>query len=158
MTVLSGRTLSALNKRGAPIVRPFNERTRSHGMTYGVGPAGYDIRIREKMRLDSGQFRLGSSIERFNMPDDVIGFVYDKSTWARRGLSLFNTVIEPGWEGFLTLELINHGREALWIDDGMPIAQIVFHYLDEEAVPYEGKYQNQPALPIPAIHEVAYEV
>ena len=85
------------------------------------------------------------------MPADVIAFVHDKSTWARRGLAAQNTVIEPGWSGFLTLELTNHGHETLSLRAGMPIAQVVFHRLMEPTdAPYSGRYQDQAEGPQPA--------
>lgn len=88
------------------------------------------------------------------MPDDVVAFVHDKSTWARRGLSLFNTVIEPGWNGFLTLELVNNSNKELFISEGSPIAQIIFMRMEEAAEkPYTGKYQNQKRGPQEARHE-----
>jgi dCTP deaminase len=90
------------------------------------------------------------------MPPDVIGFVHDKSSWARKGLAVQNTVIEPGWRGYLTLELTNHGRDALEITEGDPIAQIVFHYLDAlTEQPYVGKYQDQGYGPQRAIEETS---
>ena len=55
------------------------------------------------------------------MPRDMVGVVHDKSTWARRGLSVFNTVIEPGWRGKLTLELVYHGGQDLLIPAGSGI-------------------------------------
>lgn len=77
------------------------------------------------------------------MPDDVVGIVHDKSTLARRGLALQNTVIEPGWRGFLTLEISNHGTEPVTLTAGTPIAQVLFHRLDHLAAnPYNGKYQD----------------
>lgn len=97
-----------------------------------------------------GRFVIASAIEEFAMPDNLVGIVHDKSTWARRGLSVFNTVIEPGWCGFLTLELVYHGQEELHIPAGAGIAQVIFH---EVAVPaqYRGKYQNQADQPVEAI-------
>lgn len=150
MTVLSGQTISRLR-----FITPFAFRTRHAGMTYGVGPAGYDVRIAESHDLRAQEFALGSIVERIEMPTDVIGIVHDKSTWARRGLAVQNTVIEPGWRGYLTLELTNHGVSRLQIEAGMPIAQIVFHRLDEPtAFPYgDGKYQDQEAGPQPAKHD-----
>lgn len=125
-------------------VEPFSERAVANGMTYGVGPAGYDVRIRESLLLKPGAFALASTIERFSMHSDVIGFVHDKSTWARRGLTVQNTVIEPGWRGWLTLELTNHGYGDLMIEGGSPIAQVIFHLLPEATeTPYTGKYQDQ---------------
>lgn len=85
------------------------------------------------------------------MPIDLLGRVADKSTLARRGLAVQNTIIEPGWRGYLTLELSNHGRDAIEIVAGMPIAQIIFDVLDEPAErPYAGKYQDQRAGAVPA--------
>lgn len=130
-------------------IEPFVERTvHTNGMSYGLSHAGYDVRIAEDTYLRHGEFRLASTVEKFHMPNDIIAMVHDKSSWARRGLSLFNTVIEPGWFGYLTLELVNHGGVDLMIYQEDPIAQIVFMRLTEPTeVPYQGKYQNQAAGP-----------
>lgn len=139
-------------------VSPFCERTKFNGMTFGCGPAGYDIRIAEDIFLPGQSFVLASSLEWFRMPTDLLGIVHDKSTWARKGLALQNTVIEPGWSGYLTLELSNHTRSSIVIDAGSPIAQIIFHLLDEPTIypyPQDGKYQNQKAGAQPAIFEDA---
>lgn len=127
-------------------VTPFCERTKEFGMSYGLSAAGYDIRIAESLLLGPSDFILASSMEEFNMPNNVLAYVKDKSTWARQGLAVQNTVIEPGWRGFLTLELTNHFGSPIKIEKGMPIAQIVFHKLMEATEqPYDGKYQDQPA-------------
>ena len=134
------------------LISPFVERSSAYGMTYGLGPAGYDVRVAESLMLEPGTFSLASTIEYFEMPTDLIAFVHDKSTWARRGLSLFNTVIEPGWKGWLTLELTNHSDRSITLAAGMPIAQIIWHQLmDDTAQPYDGKYQNQKAGAQPAL-------
>lgn len=143
--------LSAQSIRKRQIISPFHERSVSHGMTYGLGPAGYDIRVAETLEILPGCFALASSIEHFDMPNDLLARVTDKSTWARRGLAVQNTVIEPGWRGFLTLELTNHGSRLITIQRGMPIAQILFERLDEPTeLPYRGRYQDQAAGPQPA--------
>jgi dCTP deaminase len=137
--ILSGQSI---RRRG--IFTPFAERTREHGMTYGVGPAGNDVRVGEELELPPGGFSLASTVEHFEMPNDVLGTVHDKSTWARMGLAAQTTVIEPGWRGHLTLELTNHGRDTLRIKAGSPIAQIILHLLDEPTeAAYSGKYQDQ---------------
>ena len=138
------------------------------GTSFGLGEAGYDIRIKQTVRFrnglvevfngsmsqrqsrTSGRFCLASAIEEFTMPDDLTGIVHDKSTWARKGLSVFNTVIEPGWNGFLTLELVYHGEDELIIPAGAGIAQVIFHKTAEHAH-YKGKYQNQEDKPVSAI-------
>jgi len=133
---------------------PMEDRQKVHGMTFGLGPAGYDIRVAEYVHLPPGAFRLASSVERFHMPNDLLGVVHDKSTWARLGVTVQNTVIEPGWKGYLTLELCNHGREDVEILMGSPIAQVIFHLLDQPTKrPYKGKYQNQAPGPQSAILE-----
>lgn len=135
-------------------ITPFHERTVHNGMSFGLSHAGYDVRIAQDMLLLSGEFALASTVEHFDIPNDLIAFVHDKSTWARHGLSLFNTVIEPGWRGFLTLELSYNGPLSLWIQAGDPIAQVVFMRLEEPTEsPYTGKYQNQHAGAVPAILE-----
>jgi len=136
------------------IFEPFHERSKADGMTFGLGPAGYDVRIAESVFLRPGDFVLASTVERFTMPPDILGIVHDKSTWARRGLACQNTCIEPGWKGHLTLELTNHGPNNLRIEPGSPIAQIILHRLEEPTeAPYAGKYDNQPARPVAAIFE-----
>lgn len=133
---------------------PIEPRTRAFGLTYGLGPAGYDIRIQQSLRLYPHEFRLASSYEQFRMPTNLLGIVHDKSTWARKGLCVQNTVIEPGWRGFLTLELTNHGRDIIDLQSRMPIAQIIFHLLDHDtSQPYEGKYQDQESGAHNAIFE-----
>ena len=153
--ILSGEKIQTLQ-----IMDPFYGRTRHEGMTFGCGPAGYDVRVEfdddgtlKEVELNPGQFLLASTIERFTMPVDVMGIVHDKSTWARRGLACQNTVIEPGWRGFLTLELTNHGTETLLLKRGMPIAQIIFHEVTVGSGKYTGKYQDQGRGPINPIFE-----
>ena len=138
------------------MVGPFNERTVANGMTFGLGPAGYDVRIKQRLTLMRGDFALASTIERFSMPTDVLAKVADKSSWARLGLAVQNTIIEPGWAGWLTLELTNHGHAPIDIEAGSPIAQIIFHQLLEPTeLQYSGKYQNQADRPVAAIVEAS---
>ena len=147
--IISAQTLRKLKP-----VSPFVERGICYGMSYGLSVAGYDIRLRDGIHLLPLGFSLASSLESFTMPANVLGVVHDKSTWARQGLAVQNTVLEPGWRGFLTLELTNHSEKALKILAGSPIAQIVFHFVDEPVESlYQGKYQDQDDRPVPAIFE-----
>lgn len=133
------------------LIEPFTERGVSNGMSYGLSCCGYDIRIDRGRVLRPGDFTLASTLERFNIHDDLMGHVADKSTWARQGLAVQNTILEPRWQGYLTLELSNHGQDTIVIYDGMPIAQIVFHKLMEPTEqPYAGKYQSQERGPVAA--------
>lgn len=149
----------------APIVNMAKGKEHAFGVSWGLGEAGYDIRIKQEIHFQRGhenrrivgidaeskygRFVLASAIEEFQMPDNLTGVVHDKSTWARRGLSVFNTVIEPGWKGFLTLELVYHGEDELIIPAGSGIAQVLFSLNSDKAV-YAGKYQNQEDKPVSA--------
>lgn len=148
-----------------PIKDMESTKINRHGVSHGLGEAGYDIRIKQRIEFsyhderriimvddvaqDGGRFVLASAIEEFHMPDNLVGIVHDKSTWARKGLSVFNTVIEPGFRGGLTLELVFHGSEELIIPAGAGIAQVVFHKTSDSAT-YNGKYQFQSTNPEPA--------
>ena len=164
MPVINGKTLLAK----APIREMIPHKLKAHGTSYGLVEAGYDIRIKQEIifrpgmamgptievdgQLEHGRFTMASAIEEFDMPTDLVGVVHDKSTWARQGLSVFNTVIEPGFKGGLTLELVFHGNEELIIPAGAGIAQVIFTSLAHDAR-YEGKYQNQSTDPTPAIFD-----
>lgn len=134
-----------------PIYPMIETKEKVHGVSYGMSEAGYDIRIKQNVTLHPfKRFSIASTIERFHMPYDLVAIVHDKSTWARRGLSVFNTVIEPGWKGYLTLELVYHGWKPLRIPAGSGIAQVIFHQTECHAH-YSGKYQDQPDEPVAAI-------
>lgn len=146
--ILSARTLETLRP-----LEPFVTRAVQNGKSYGLSVAGYDIRIAEAHKIEPRVFTLGSSLERFMMPTNVLGMVKDKSSWARDGLQVFNTVIEPGWEGYLTIELFNTGYKTLVLEPGDPIAQVIFEYTDWDTDGYDGKYQDQEAGPQVARYE-----
>lgn len=154
--ILSAQTLRARSSGPEPLLSPFIDRERVKGTSAGLSPAGYDLRLvlpddKEEHWLAPREFLLCATLERFHMPKDLLGLVHDKSTWARRGLSVFNTVIEPGWRGFLTLELVNHGQNSIHLQAGQGIAQVVFHLLDHptaEPYPDDAKYQDQGYGPV----------
>ena len=97
-----------------------------------------------------GKFVLGTTFEKFRMPDNVCGVVRDKSTLARLGLAVQNTILEPGWFGELTLEISNHGPNNILLVTGMPIAQVQFFRGEGPKEIYDGRYNDQlgPTLPI----------
>ena len=119
-------------------------RHEETGTTGGLSCCGYDLHLAQDVHLYRGSFALASVAEQLYLPINVVGIVHDKSTWARRGLAVQNTVAEPGWRGYLTLELTNHGLDPLHLPAGTPVAQVIFHFLDEATEqPYRGKYQDQ---------------
>lgn len=140
------------------IISPMVDRKLVHeksGTSYGLTECGYDIRVAEDVWLFLGRrFVLTYSMEKFRMPPDLMGRVLNKSTWARMGVDAsMTTNIEPGWVGFLTIELRYSRALPLLIPKGSGIAQIIFERIVEDAK-YNGKYQNQGAIPQPAILSV----
>ena len=139
------------------IITPFVEKTVTTvgggiEISRGASPAGYDLALayvdNDEWFIDPGGFKLVSALEYFNMPLNVMGVVHDKSTWARMGLAVQNTVIEPGWQGCLTLEITNHSKERIPLYYGVGICQVIFHRLERWAKQgYDGKYQHQGVLP-----------
>jgi dCTP deaminase len=137
------------------LITPFVERSVSpNGRSFGLSAASYDVRIDQDVIVPPHGFVLASTVERFHMPDDLAGTVRDKSSWARIGLAVQNTLLDPGWCGYLTIELSNHSGAEIVIARDEPIAQIVFELLDRPTEqPYNGKYQNQERGPQPARRE-----
>lgn len=138
-----------------PLIEPFHERTVAHGMTFGLSSCGYDVRIANALTMPPGECELAVTVERFHMPNDLMGMVFCKSSWARQFLNVGQgTALIPGWFGNLTIELYNASQDVIYIPAGAPIAQIMFVELSAATdQPYTGKYQNQGAEPQPAIVE-----
>lgn len=166
--IINGKSLLEI----APIENMLSHKIQANPTSYGLTECGYDIRLKQRVhfvngvvssydpnehhpdfvpKLDVGNFVLGSSIERFQMPSHLMGRVLNKSTWARKGLDAsMTTNIEPGWSGNLTIELVYHGSGELVIPAGAGICQIIFERILNTAQ-YEGKYQNQEDRPVDAI-------
>lgn len=149
-------------------------------VSYGLSSAGYDVRLgntflapqlqatdpHAEQRYDTidhdlgaplwlpaGHYVLGVTVERFAMPSNVVGVAVGKSTYARLGVIVNITPLEPGWCGYLTLEIHNASPRPVMVWPGEGIAQIMFHEISEPDVSYAdraGKYQDQPAQPVPA--------
>lgn len=132
----------------APIKNMLREKVRHNGVSHGPTECGYDIRVKQDVWLFPGRsFVLASSVEEFDMPNHLMGRVLNKSTWARRGVDAsMTTNIEPGWKGWLTLELCYRRWRPLFIPAGTGIAQVIFETLHQHAA-YQGKYQHQPNEP-----------
>jgi len=100
--------------------------------------------------LEPGQFLLGHSKETITMPDNLVGLCVGKSTYARCGILVNTTPIEPGWEGQVTIEInnLNSRRARIYIGEG--IAQVLFFRLNQApTLTYRdkvGKYQNQTGV------------
>src|ERR1700678_3685335 len=97
--------LSAQTIRKMRLIRPCLEAYRdAQGNSAGLSACGYDITILSGCGVDVTPhgFCLVGASEYFCLPNDVMGIVHDKSSLARRGIAVQNTVLEPGWRGYLT--------------------------------------------------------
>jgi dCTP deaminase len=158
----------------------------SKAISFGLTSYGYDIRIKDTFlifndlksgRIDPLNFSesdcliphegpycdipprsyiLAHTVEKFNMPADVIGRCVGKSTYARCGLIINVTPLEPSWSGHLTLELANATPCPLRVYANMGIGQIQFEKGLPAKVTYAnrpygaGKYQDQDDRPVTA--------
>ena len=153
--------LSDSQIRARGIISPCEERQQFRGRSFGLSACGYDVRFDldtidewanyrhvqttdgDGILLAPGQSVLLGTQELFHMPDNVVGLLKDKSTWARQGVLVSQGVLEPGWRGFASVLLFNVGTEDVPIIHGDPIAQVLFQITGEVDAPYNGKYQNQ---------------
>ena len=92
-----------------------------------------------------GQFVLATTMEYFELPDNLTAFVEGRSSLGRMGLFIQNAGwVDPGFKGEITLELYNANRCAIELNAGRRVGQLVFAEMDAAAEnPYRGKYQGQ---------------
>lgn len=85
--------------------------------------------------LHPGEFVLGSTFERVQLPNDLVARLEGKSSLGRLGLLIHSTAgyVDPGWDGNLTLELSNVANLPITLYDGMKIGQISFQRLSSPA-------------------------
>jgi dCTP deaminase len=110
-----------------------------------------EVRGEDPFILHPGEFVLGSTLERVRLPDDLVARLEGKSSLGRLGLLIHSTAgyVDPGWDGYLTLELSNVANLPITIYPGMKIGQISFFRLSTAAeTPYGSsrtgsKYQGQ---------------
>jgi len=110
-----------------------------------------EVKQGEPFILHPGEFVLGSTLERIATPEDMVARLEGKSSLGRLGLLIHSTAgyVDPGWDGYLTLELSNVANLPITIYPGMKIGQISFFMLTTPAeVPYgskstKSKYQGQ---------------
>ncbi len=105
--------------------------------------------VQDSIEIPANSMLLCRSLERFKIPRDILGVCLGKSTYARCGLIVNVTPLEPEWEGYLTIEVSNTTPVPVRIYANEGIAQLVFHQADHSdtcAISYKdkaGKYQHQ---------------
>jgi dCTP deaminase len=113
----------------------------------------WDTRVIDKngYEIPPHGFVLANSVERFNIPEDILAVCVGKSTYARCGLVVNVTPLEPGWNGFLTLEISNTTNFNVKIYANEGIAQLLFYKGERPLTTYAdraGKYQDQTNRPV----------
>ena len=154
-SILNDLQIIELCQGDKPMIIPF-EPKQCGKPSYGLGSFGYDLRLGTRFMvhrfgvntlLDPKKFPtelftvyetdshfdiaphanvLAESVETFDMPPDVTGIAFGKSTYARCGLLCNLTPVEAGWRGKLTLELANLSPLPIRLHVGQGIAQVVF--------------------------------
>lgn len=162
--ILSDKTLLKMLEEKSLIIEPL-EKTQ-------VQPASVDIRLGNTFSIveDSStgiinleneikyktitsdnyillpnQFVLATTMEYFDLPNDLTAFVEGRSSLGRMGLFIQNAGwVDPGFKGEITLELYNANRCGIELKAGRRVGQLVFAKMDDTALnPYNGKYQGQ---------------
>lgn len=151
---------------------------KGSAISYGVSSYGYDIRVANEFKIfhnayntiidpknmdersfvehigdecivPPNSFVLARSVEKIKVPENVLVVCVGKSTYARCGLNTLITPLEPGWEGYITLEFSSSTPSPIRIHANEGIAQLLFFESDERCeVSYAdkvGKYMNQGA-------------
>lgn len=167
------------------MIEPFVEAQKRDGMiSYGLSSYGYDARCSDEFKIFTNvdnaivdpkefssssfvdrqtdvcvippnSFALTRSVEYFRIPDDVLVICLGKSTYARCGLIVNVTPLEPGWEGHVTLEISNTTPLPAKVYANEGVAQFLFF---KGSTPCEvsyasrsGKYMGQRGVTLPRL-------
>ena len=183
MSVLSDKWIKKMALDG--MISPFEQKQIREGkISYGLSSFGYDARVSDEFKIFTNvnseivdpknfkpsnfvtkkvseciippnSFVLASTIERFKIPKDVLVICLGKSTYARCGIIVNVTPLEPGWEGHVTLEFSNTTPLPAKIYANEGVAQFIFLKGNERPeVSYsdrKGKYMGQSGVTLPKI-------
>ena len=167
------------------MINPFvSEQKRENCISFGLSSFGYDARVSDEFKIFTNvnsetvdpknfktssfvskkakecvippnSFVLASTVEYFKIPKDVLVICLGKSTYARCGIIVNVTPLEPGWEGHVTLEFSNTTPLPAKIYANEGAAQFIFLKGNEEpTITYEkrnGKYMKQVGVTLPKL-------
>ena len=184
MSVQSDKWIKKMAKEYG-MISPFEEeQIRGNKISYGVSSYGYDARVSNEFKIFTNvnseivdpknfkptnfitknsseciippnSFALASTIEHFKIPKDVLVICLGKSTYARCGIIVNVTPLEPGWEGHVTLEFSNTTPLPAKIYANEGVAQFIFLKGNEKPqVTYSdrnGKYMGQTGVTLPKV-------
>ena len=184
MSILSDRWIRKL-ALDEGMIKPFvGEQKRGNKISYGLSSYGYDARVSNEFKIFTNvnseivdpknfkptnfvtknvseciippnSFVLARTVERFKIPNDVLVICLGKSTYARCGIIVNVTPLEPGWEGYVTLEFSNTTPLPAKIYANEGVAQFIFLKGNEKPeVTYadrDGKYMDQSGVTLPKV-------
>lgn len=167
------------------MIEPFNEdQVRTGVISYGVSSYGYDMRVADTFKVFSASggavsdpkrpdpsvfkdikadhciipphsFILATSLEYFRIPRDILVISFGKSTYARCGVIVNVTPLEPEWEGHITISISNTSPVPVKIYSNEGIGQLVFLKASDVCrISYKdkkGKYQAQKEITLPRL-------
>ena len=183
MSVLSDKSIRKLAVEQSMISPFIDKQVRDGKISYGLSSFGYDARVGDEFKIfhnvnssivdpkefssdnfvtkksseyiiiPPNSFALGTTVEVFKIPRDIMCIVVGKSTYARCGIIVNVTPFEPEWEGYVTLEFSNTTPLPAKIYAGEGCAQVLFFESDEVCgTSYKdrgGKYQGQRGVTLP---------
>jgi dCTP deaminase len=184
MSIKSDRWITRM-AREHRMIEPFSEKQVREGViSYGVSSYGYDVRIADDFKIFTNinstivdpksfdprsfvdfrgdvcvippnSFALARTVEYFRIPRSVLVICLGKSSYARCGIIVNVTPLEPEWEGIVTLEVSNTTPLPAKIYANEGIAQMLFFESDEVCetsyADKKGKYQSQQGLTLPRL-------
>ena len=184
MTVLSDKTIRKLVLE-KEMISPFEDKqVRDGKISYGLSSFGYDARVSEEFKIFTNvnseivdpkdfkstnfvtkngptciippnSFALARTVEKFKIPKDILVICLGKSTYARCGIIVNVTPLEPGWEGYVTLEFSNTTPLPAKIYANEGVAQFIFLRGNETPettyADRNGKYMGQTGVTLPKV-------
>ena len=184
MTVLSDKWIKEM-VRTNNMISPFeNKQVRGNKISYGLSSFGYDARVSNEFKIFTNvnseiidpknfkqnnfiskngeeciippnSFVLSSTVEYFKIPNNIMVICLGKSTYARCGIIVNVTPLEPSWEGYVTLEFSNTTPLPAKIYANEGVAQFIFLKGNEKPdITYadrNGKYMKQSGVTLPKV-------
>lgn len=182
--ILSDKTLLSLQD----MISPFEPSLVSNGkISYGLSSYGYDARLANEFKvftnvnntlidpkafdpkafvehtgdyciIPPNSFVLARTVEYFKIPRDILVICLGKSTYARCGIIVNVTPLEPEWEGFVTLELSNTTPLPAKVYANEGVCQFIFckgdQVCEQSYADRKGKYMNQQGVTLPKVSQV----
>ena len=184
MTIQSDKWIRNMAK-SHEMINPFEKnQIRDNKISYGLSSYGYDARVSNEFKIFTNinsevidpknfkqsnfiskkvseciippnSFVLASTVEYFKIPNDIMVICLGKSTYARCGIIVNVTPLEPGWEGYVTLEFSNTTPLPAKVYANEGAAQFIFLKGNEKPeVTYadrDGKYMKQKGVTLPKV-------